>query len=155
MRPGYRYRLTEHFSLNEFAVSASYPEIAKEIIFNPTDGIKSFYGCATLLQPTRNHFKIPLIITSGKCPPELNKLIRPDNLDSDHLWKGESWAADFILQDGNSFRNEIRAQQCLDWMKEKLPFAFGQLIYYQDGHIHVSLPTERHKNDYSRDSRLP
>ncbi len=139
MRPGYRYRLTEHFNLNEFAVSASHPDLAENIKFNPMGGIKSFYGCATLLEPERVHFNKPLIITSGKCPPELNSLIPGRSPTSDHLWEGESWAVDFVLRGGNNF-------ECFLWMQNNLRYAFGQLIWHPvEKYIHVSLPTEKHK----------
>lgn len=141
MRLDYHYRLTEHFSLNEFAVSASFPDIAAKTKFDPTGRLKSFYGCTTLLEPARAHFfpVKPLIITSGKCPVELNSLIPGRSPTSDHLWEGESWAVDFVLRGGNNF-------DCFLWMQNNLKYAFGQLIWHPvEKYIHVSLPTERHK----------
>jgi hypothetical protein len=133
----YNFKLTDHIRLYEFIVSASRPDLAKKIRFNELDGIKAHYLATTILEPTRKRFGEPLVITSGKCSVELNSIIRPDNPNSDHLWEGPSVCADFIIRG-------VASVIVYNWIRDKLPHAYGQLIYYPNKHIHVSLPTHTH-----------
>jgi hypothetical protein len=141
-------RLSPNFLLKEFFVSSRFPALAeataKDHVFS--DIIKAHYLANTILQPTRNELnqhhqtpkEITLTITSGKCSVELNRKLRPENSDSDHLWMGTAGCVDVEVSSGVTY-------EAFTWIRDHLPFSFGQLIWYADEHIHVSLPTERHK----------
>lgn len=133
----YNFKLTPHFLLSEFITSYSRPDIAAKIRLNELDGIKAHYLATTILEPTRMRFGAPLLITSGKCSVELNDAISNRSKTSDHLWAGPACATDFIIQG-------VASVNVYEWIKAKLPHAFGQLIYYPDQHIHVGLPTHKH-----------
>ena len=68
-------QLTKNIRLAEMAVSYQYPEIAAGIDFNELETTKLFYLCYFILQPTRDSFNEPFVITSGKRTPTLNELV--------------------------------------------------------------------------------
>ena len=86
-------KLSEHFDLNEFTRSATADRlhidnsIPEEFIPN----LKNL--CQQVLEPLREHFGIPVIISSGYRCPALNRAVGGVP-NSQHL-KGE--AADIIL----------------------------------------------------------
>lgn len=132
-------QLTKNFKLPEFAVSADYPNLAALIKFSEAEKIKAYLLCATILQPVRNRYGATQIL-SGKRSPELNEAVGGE-VHSDHLFEFVTAAADFTLLCGS-------VKKCVEWIKNMMPFAFGQLIYYPDSHfVHVSLPTPKHRGE--------
>lgn len=132
-------KLTENFTTGEFIVSADHPEL---LTFNlsSTEELKAFYLCSMILQPTRDDYG-RIKILSGKRSDELNDAVE-GSIKSDHLFRYFSCAVDFTLPDAPPKRlfNAWR------WIKYRLCWSYGQLIYYPDNHfIHVSLPTPKHK----------
>lgn len=129
--------LSKNFMLSEFAVSADHPELAAKITLNEADEIKLFQLCATILQPVRDVFSSTKII-SGKRNGELNVAVEGSK-NSDHIYWSVHCAVDFTLPQGGN------VSACYNWIKETMPYAFGQLILYRNrGFIHVSLPTYKH-----------
>jgi hypothetical protein len=135
----YNFKLTEHLWLYEFIVSADYPELAKKVRLTKFDGIKAQYLAATILEPARMRFGAELLISSGKCSKELNAAIGRDE-DTEHTWAGPSCVTDFVI-------SGVASVVVYNWIKSKLPHAYGQLIYYTDKHIHVGLPTHQHHGE--------
>lgn len=138
--------ISVNFSMDEFSVSARYPDLAKKLIFTDFDQFKARYLVHTILQPIRSFFHIPIHITSGKRSPNLNKALGGAP-NSDHLWRDGSCACDFVV--GENPQDTLKAY---DFIRQTLPFAFGQMIlYYQKKdvpkHLHVSLPTSSHQGE--------
>jgi len=135
--------ITENFDLTEFGVSDEFPNLAREITFSKTDCIKIFYLCRLFLQPLRTKLNWPVLITSGKRSRPLNKLVGGART-SDHLFKQESAACDFKV-----IGHKFLTRDAFDWIKDKRPKTFGQLIlYYADddtpSFVHISLPSKKH-----------
>ena len=126
-------KLTTNFSLAE--MTASQTAARKGIPNNPTPGqvenLKKL--CESVLQPIRNHYDAPVIISSGFRSPELCVLIG-SSIDSQHA-KGQ--AADLQV---SGIDNEALAT----WIKNNLDFDQLILEFYKkeegphSGWIHVS-----------------
>lgn len=86
----------KYFKLSEFAVSSSYPRLAKM----PTGEIKTNieYLVDYLLDPVRERIGKPITVTSGYRPPELNKAIGGVST-SNHLY---GYAADVVCGNNRS-----------------------------------------------------
>lgn len=124
-------RLTENFHTREFLVSVDYPELAR--------GLKpSFYHvsnlhmqCVTILQPVRSRFGVRVIPLSGYRDPRLNEAVggHPASLHP------EAKATDFTTPDVTMLPDMF------EYIREKLPFAWLQLIYYAERNfVHVAIP---------------
>lgn len=91
--------LSEHFDLNEFTRSATADRLHIDNNLNPSDPtgqsiINNLRNlCQQFLEPLREHFGIPVIISSGYRCPALNRAVGGVS-NSQHL-TGE--AADIIL----------------------------------------------------------
>jgi|TARA_E500000318_G_C3529900_1_gene200013 hypothetical protein len=126
-------KLTTNFSLAE--MTASQTAARKGIPNNPTPGqIENLRKlCESILQPIRNHYDAPVIISSGFRSPELCVLIG-SSIDSQHA-KGQ--AADLQV---SGVDNEALAT----WIKNNLDFDQLILEFYKkeegphSGWIHVS-----------------
>ena len=126
-------KLTTNFSLAE--MTASQTAARKGIPNNPTPGqvenLKKL--CESVLQPIRNHYDAPVIISSGFRSPELCVLIG-SSIDSQHA-KGQ--AADLQV---SGIDNEALAT----WIKNNLDFDQLILEFYKkeegphSGWVHVS-----------------
>ena len=126
-------KLTTNFSLAEMI--ASQTAARKGIPNNPTPGqienLKKL--CESVLQPIRNHYDAPVIISSGFRSPELCVLIG-SSIDSQHA-KGQ--AADLQV-------SGIDNKALATWIKNNLDFDQLILEFYKEsegphsGWIHVS-----------------
>ena len=130
-------RLTNNFSLEEFERS----DTAKRLGIDnhvPQFAIARLRTlCEKVLQPVRNHFGIPIIITSGYRCPDLNDAVKGAT-SSQHM-KGE--AADFYIN-----APPLTLRDIYLWMVDNL--SFDQLIWeVRDGGrrkwIHVSYKNEK------------
>lgn len=129
-------QLTKHFFLHEFTRSST----ASRLNINNTpnqyhiENLKDL--CSFVLEKVREHFKSPIIITSGFRCEELNKAIG-GSPTSQHL-SGE--AADFTIKN-------LDLYEVACFIRDNL--VFDQLILEnyntQNGWIHVSF-TSRRKN---------
>lgn len=92
----------------------------------------------TLLDPIREKFGHPIRISSGYRSPLLNSKVKGSST-SQHL-KGE--AADLVCEDNGRLFTVIRE------MYYDGEITFGQLIDEKNySWIHISLPTQRHRNE--------
>jgi|TARA_A100001015_G_scaffold4632_1_gene5908 zinc D-Ala-D-Ala carboxypeptidase len=126
-------KLTTNFSLAE--LTASQVAARQGINNNPTAGqIENLKRlCESILQPIRNHYDSPVIISSGFRTPELCVLIG-SSIDSQHA-KGE--AADLQV-------SGVDNKKLAEYIKNNLDFDQLILEFYresegpQSGWVHVS-----------------
>jgi len=126
-------KLTTNFSLAE--MTASQMAARKGIPNNPTAGqIENLRKlCESILQPIRNHYDAPVIVSSGFRSPELCVLIG-SSIDSQHA-KGQ--AADLQV-------SGVDNKSLAKWIKENLDFDQLILEFYKEsegphsGWVHVS-----------------
>ena len=126
-------KLTTNFSLAE--LTASQVAARKGIPNNPTAGqienLKKL--CESILQPIRNHYDAPVIISSGFRSPELCVLIG-SSINSQHA-KGQAADLQVVGVDNKSLAKYI---------KENLDFDQLILEFYKEsegphsGWVHVS-----------------
>ena len=126
-------KLTTNFSLAE--LTASQVAARKGIPNNPTAGqienLKKL--CESILQPIRNHYDSPVIISSGFRTPELCVLIN-SSINSQHA-KGQAADLQVIGVDNKALAKYI---------KENLDFDQLVLEFYKEsegphsGWVHVS-----------------
>ena len=133
-------RLTNNFSLEEFERS----DTAKRLGIDnrvPQFAIARLRTlCEKVLQPVRDHFGVPIIITSGYRCPDLNDAVKGAT-SSQHM-KGE--AADFKIKVDNT--KGVKLYDLYLWMVDNL--SFDQLIWeVRDGGrrkwIHISYKNEK------------
>jgi hypothetical protein len=130
-------KLTKNFSAYEFVVSASYPEIAKNIKLCLEDFLHLRILCLSCLQPLRDKFG-SISVLSGKRDQALNQLVG-GNENSDHLI---SCAADISLTYPN-FKNE----DVFNWVIKDSDIEFRQIIFYPDKNfIHISINSPLNSN---------
>jgi len=136
-------KLTEHFNLDEFLVSKTYPELLKNIHISDQYKWNLFKLSAGLLEHIRKSVNRPITIVSGYRTPELNKRIG-GRRDSQHLF-GE--AVDFVIIGSTGNVDQINMRRAIDYAKEHLIYFTGELIEYQDvstiRFCHISLPDPR------------
>lgn len=122
-------KLTEHFSLHELGLDGG-TEREKE---------NGLYLCNEVLEPVRDYYNVPLIISSGKRNPTNNEKVG-GVLKSQHLYLGGNAAADFSIP-GQMI------QDVFDWLRLKSGLKFDQCILeYKNGIaniVHVSTNRER------------
>ena len=143
-------KLSEHFDLSEFTRSATADKlhidntIPEELIPN----LKNL--CEQVLEPLREHFGIPVIISSGYRCPALNQAVGGVP-NSQHL-KGE--AADIILPPSTLNSQHSTLNDWFLWIMDNTHF--DQLGYEQSGStkwIHVSCkpdPTENRQSIFRK-----
>ena len=111
-------RLSKNFTLEEFEVSATarMNGIDNHVPQFAVPRLRTL--CEKVLQPVRDHFGVPIIITSGYRCPDLNDAVKGAT-SSQHM-KGE--AADFKIRAQN-----IKLYDIYLWMVDNLQF--DQLIW--------------------------
>lgn len=122
-------KITKNFLLSEFLVSQT--AVRRNIDNTPNEHqIKSIIKlCSTILQPIRNYYNMPLVISSGFRSNKLNKAIGGSKT-SQHC-KGE--AADFTIDVTKvSLSDQFKTIACY------LELDYDQLIYEYGRWIHVS-----------------
>lgn len=149
MKGGNLMQLTEHFKLEDFAVSHDYPELAKKIKFSKEDITKLFYICQGILEPAREVQDKPIIITSGKRTLELNKAVGGAP-HSDHLFRKYSCAVDFTTKE------EEELFDIYYFIYNHYYYFVGELIIYFNKvwvprFLHLSLPTLKHHHQFFYD----
>lgn len=134
--------ITKNFTLEELTKSST--AIRYGIKNVPTkDELNNLTKlCETILQPIRNKYDHPIIVSSGFRNPQVNRIVK-GSPTSQHM-KGE--AADIhsvsdTVEDNKIIFNLIKK------MVDDGDIQVGQLINeYNYNWIHVSLPTSKHKN---------
>ena len=129
-------RLTKNFTLEEFERSdtAKRLKIDNRVPQFAVERLRTL--CEKVLQPVRDHFGVPIIITSGYRCPDLNDAVRGAT-SSQHM-KGE--AADFKIRAPN-----LQLYDIYLWMVDNLEF--DQLIWEvrpNSKWIHVSYKANGH-----------
>ena len=133
-------QISKNFSLEEFERS----DTAKRLGIDnrvPQFAVQRLrILCEKVLQPVRDHFGVPIIITSGYRCPDLNDAVKGAT-SSQHM-KGE--AADFKIKVDNT--KGVKLYDLYLWMVDNLQF--DQLIWeVRDGGrhkwIHVSYKNEK------------
>lgn len=111
-------KISEHLDLAEVIRSESAKR--NNISNMPTpEHIENFKALAeAIFEPIRNHFKVPIRVSSGYRSKELNAFIK--GVSSSQHCKGQAIDIDM---DGTSITN----RQIFDFIKDNLPF--DQLIY--------------------------
>lgn len=129
--------LSEHFTLEEFVKSSMATKLG---ISNHPDDIQLLRIktlCESILEPVRNKFGYPVIITSGFRTKVLNKAVKGAE-SSQHL-KGE--AADIVSG------NNLKLWKIINDMIRRGEIEVGQLINEKNlSWIHISLPDKTHRN---------
>lgn len=136
-------KLSEHFSLSEFehSVTAIRCNIDNSV---PSELIPLLRNlCEKVLEPLRQHFGEPVIISSGYRSPTLN--IKVGGVYASQHTLGE--AAD-IVPPYNQRQTPYTLREWFDWLKDNTDF--DQLILEHDSKgsywIHVSCRKNRKKN---------
>ena len=121
------HRLTDHFTLAEMTVSQTASRKGIKNTPGAAETEALYQLCKNVLEPVRQHFGKPVIVTSGYRSPRLNRAIGGSST-SQHC-KGE--AADFTVAGAPN-------ADVLDWMHRNLNY--DQLIdeFNPGGWIHVS-----------------
>lgn len=128
-------RLTKNFTLEEMVASAT--AVRKHINNTPSADVKNNLQmlCEKVLQPIRDMYGKPMIITSGYRCRRLNTAVG-GVWNSQHL-KGE--AADFVT------KNNVDNKMLFDLIK-KSDIPFDQLIWEKGGSwIHISYSSKRQR----------
>ena len=140
-------KLSENFSLAE--MTKSQTATRKGINNEPsTEHVENLIHLAeTVLQPVRNHFGKPVMISSGYRSPELCEAIGSSS-KSQHA-KGE--AADFEIPG-------VDNRELALWIKSELEYDQLILEFYKDneptsGWIHCSYSTDHNRNQSLRAMR--
>lgn len=127
-------KLSPHFSLSEFTKSqtAARKGINNTPGNNEIDRLRTL--CEEILEPIREHFEVPIIISSGYRSPALNSAIGGSST-SQHC-KGE--AVDFTVAHYN-------VTELFNWLAFTSGLVFDQLIHEYGDWIHISY-TQRREN---------
>ena len=139
-------KLSEHFNLSEFERSATADRLHIDNTCPSTLIPQLSTLCKTILEPLRQHFGEPVIISSGYRSPTLN--IRVGGVYASQHTLGE--AADIVpLPPAGSLSYKPSAlSSWFDWLKDNTNF--DQLILEHDSKgsywIHVSCRKNRKKN---------
>lgn len=125
-------KLSQNFSLEEFIVSDSYPELAQAIGWESDHIYRAHSLTKYFLQPLRNHLQVPVHITSGKRSVELNNAVG-GSLSSDHLFSDTlgSCAVDITCDD-------IIA--AWEWIKDHSDLIKYTYLWLSRNYIHISAP---------------
>jgi zinc D-Ala-D-Ala carboxypeptidase len=128
-------RLSPHFTLEELTRSATAVRKGIRNVPGPGEIAALKLLCEKVLEPVREHFGKPVIVTSGYRSPRLNTAIG-GSASSQHC-KGE--AADFTVYGVSNF-------EVCDWIHRKLNY--DQLIYEfgEAGWVHCSYSAHRMRN---------
>lgn len=142
-------KLSEHFDLDEFTRSATADRLHIDNSLNPSDPtgqsiINNLRNlCQQVLEPLREHFGIPIMVSSGYRCPELNQAVGGVP-NSQHL-TGE--AADIILPPLTLNTHHSTLNEWFYWLIDNVPF--DQLGFESRGTtkwIHVSCKMNQSEN---------
>ena len=130
-------QLTKNFFLSEFIRSETASRLNIPNVPNQTHINNLKLLCEKVLQPVRDHFKQPVIISSGYRSIELNKAIK-GSLNSQHCL---GQAADFDIPGIDNY-------DLAKWIEANLNYDQLILEYYEGGNtgwVHVGY-SSRHLN---------
>jgi len=130
--------LSNNFSLDEFERSDTAKRLGIDNHVPQFAIARLRILCEKVLQPVRDHFGVPIIITSGYRCPDLNDAVKGAT-SSQHM-KGE--AADFKIKLDNA--KGVKLYDLYLWMVDNL--SFDQLIWEvrpNSKWIHVSYKNEK------------
>lgn len=126
--------MSAHFTLAELTTTShgSNPVSGPEILTN----LKAL--CVNVLEPTREHFKLPVTINSGYRSPQINARIKGSSKTSQHML-GE--AADFCIRGVDNL-------EVARWISQNLNFDQLILEFYvpgqsRSGWVHCSYVANR------------
>lgn len=131
-------QLTKNFSLDEFLISQTAERHGIDMTPNAQVIANLTRLCCQILQPLRNHFDTPVIISSGYRPAPVNRLIG-GAAASQHVI---GQAADIIIP------GHTVARICEDPFMLNLPF--DQRINEFGKWVHLSVPAANEKPRYQR-----
>ena len=136
-------KLTDNFTLEELIKSSTATKL--NIDNNPTEEITSnlLELSTKILQPIRNVYGKPIVISSGYRCTKLNKAV--GGVSTSQHCKGE--AAD-IRTISDSIADNKGLFDLIKKMINNKQIEVGQLIdEYNYNWIHISLPNKKHKNE--------
>lgn len=117
-------RLSDNFTLAELTVTGGRPAYEGEVLawgFANKDKLEKV--ASTLLQPVRNYFKLPMIVTSGARTLGLNSQISGASATTQHVL---CEAADFFVK---GMETAGQAEEIVEWIGYSSGIAFGQVIH--------------------------
>lgn len=130
-------RLSEHFSLAEFAVSAAHPELVRPVPPQYQTQLRALVTHA--LEPARVGLGVPLAVLSGYRSPALNKAA------------GGSATSQHVVGEAADLAPQGRPALALfDWFRAQVAaeapgLELGQVIFYPAQHfVHVARPSDRY-----------
>lgn len=124
--------ISKNFAINEFRVSSQFPGLARQIDFSPVEAERIRFACHAILEPLRAHFGRPVIITSGKRSPELNRAVG-GHPRSHHLFQGDQGAADVVIEG-------VEPAEMARWLVENTTTDYV-IAYTNRGFCHISFPS--------------
>lgn len=135
-------QITKNFTLEELTQSPT----AKRLNINNEPAEKELNSllalCRNILQPVRDAYGKPIVISSGYRSERLNKVVGGSKT-SQHV-KGE--AADIHTISDTKESNKALFKVIMEMIQDG-KITVGQLINeYDYNWIHISLPTKEHKN---------
>ena len=153
-------KLTKHFALEEFTRSATADKlhICNLPSFNEIDNLVQL--CEEVLEPLREQFQTPLVITSGYRSPLVNKLV--GGVANSQHQKGE--AADIRLPksshpsaDGICHTDLEKARQWIDWLVQNVNFdqCILETANQKDYWLHLSCKSDLTQNRHQGIHLLP
>ena len=127
-------KLSKNFTLNEFIKSETAEKL--NISNTPTnEQIETMiYICQKLLEPLREHFNKPIIVTSGFRSKRLNEAVSGSKR-SHHRYIDQYGAVDFVIKD-------ITTDQTIRAIKE-MNLEYEQCIDEFERWIHIALRRPR------------
>lgn len=124
-------QITKHFRLEEFAVSRSYPRLVEPVPAQYVPAVE--FLARKILQPIRDQWGWPMLVTSGYRSDALNKAVKGSPTSQHRLAQAAdittAWIEDLFLS--------------LIMIDTRLPM--GQVIYYPGRNfIHIAVPSKTH-----------
>lgn len=139
-------KITENFTLSELIVTNHSLGIDNTPTPEAIENLKNI--AIKILQPIRDHFKVPVIVTSGYRSPEYNKAIGGSEKPISQHTKGEAVDIDLGNKNGEVFW----------WLVQNLHILFDQIIWEHgtpppNGNpdwIHISLKKDNNRRMVTR-----
>lgn len=103
--------LSEHFTLEEFDQDGAIPSDCMDVLQNL---------CQSVLEPVREHFGVPMDVTSGYRPVAANEAAHGQP-NSEHIYSAHWCAADFTV-------NGVSPRAVFDWCRLNPTLPYHQLI---------------------------
>jgi zinc D-Ala-D-Ala carboxypeptidase len=124
-----RIQLSHNIYLDEFTASDVAVRHGIDVVIEP--GSQHFNNCKrlaeTILQPVRDHFKKPVVITSGYRPQELNRLVRGSQTSAHK----DALAVDWNVQGVSPF-------EVCEWLLTQR-ISYDQLILEYNSWVHTGI----------------